>query len=56
MKLEPNIWFDEVVNTYHRISPYINHTQLVACPDLNEELNGMFLFKPESLQITGSLK
>ncbi len=56
MKLEPNIWFDEVVNTYHRISPYINHTQLVACPDLNEELNGMFLFKPESLQITGSFK
>ena len=56
MKLEPNVWFDEVVKTYHLISPHIHHTQLVTCPDLNEELNGRFLFKPESLQITGSFK
>ena len=38
MKLEPNVWFDEVVKTYHLISPHIHHTQLVSCPDLNEEL------------------
>ena len=56
MKLEPNLWFDEVVKTYHRISPYIHHTQLVTCPVLNEELDGRYLFKPESLQITGSFK
>jgi threonine dehydratase len=56
MKLEPNLWFDEVVKTYHRISPYIHHTQLVSCPNLNEELDGRYLFKPESLQITGSFK
>ena len=56
MKLEPNVWFDEVVKTYHLISPHIHHTQLVTCPDLNEELDGMYLFKPESLQITGSFK
>jgi threonine dehydratase len=56
MKLEPNLWFDEVVKTYHLISPHIHHTQLVTCPDLNEELDGRFLFKPESLQITGSFK
>jgi threonine dehydratase len=56
MKLEPNVWFDEVVKTYHLISPHIHHTQLVTCPDLNEELDGRFLFKPESLQITGSFK
>ena len=56
MKLEPNVWFDEVVKTYHLISPHIHHTQLVTCPDLNEELNGTFLFKPESLQVTGSFK
>ena len=37
MKLEPNVWFDEVVKTYHRISPHIHHTPLVTCPDLNEE-------------------
>ena len=54
MKIEPNIWFDEVVKTYQRISPYIHHTQLVTCPDLNEELKGKYLFKPESLQLTGS--
>ena len=53
MKLEPNLWFDEVVKTYHRISPYIHHTQLVTCPVLNEEMDGRYLFKPESLQITG---
>ena len=56
MKLEPNVWFDEVVKTYHLISPHIHHTQLVTCPNLNEELDGKFLFKPESLQITGSFK
>jgi len=56
MKLEPNVWFDEVVKTYHLISPHIHHTQLVSCPNLNEELDGKFLFKPESLQITGSFK
>jgi threonine dehydratase len=56
MKLEPNVWFDEVVKTYHLISPHIHHTQLVSCPDLNEELGGRYLFKPESLQITGSFK
>ena len=56
MKIEPNIWFDEVVKTYQRISPYIHHTQLVTCPDLNEELKGKYLFKPESLQLTGSFK
>ena len=56
MKLEPNLWFDEVVKTYHLISPHIHHTQLVTCPDLNEELGGRYLFKPESLQITGSFK
>ena len=38
MKLEPNVWFDEVVKTYHRISPHIHHTPLMTCPDLNEEL------------------
>ena len=56
MKLEPSVWFDEVVKTYHLISPHIHHTQLVTCPVLNEELDGRFLFKPESLQITGSFK
>jgi len=56
MKIEPDIWFDEVVKTYQRISPYINHTQLVTCPELNEELGGKYLFKPESLQLTGSFK
>ena len=56
MKIEPDVWFDEVVKTYQRISPYINHTQLVTCPDLNEELGGKYLFKPESLQLTGSFK
>ena len=56
MKLEPNLWFDEVVKTYHLISPHIHHTQLVTCPDLNEELGGRYLFKPESLQITGSFR
>ena len=56
MKIEPNVWFDEVVKTCQRISPYINHTQLVTCPDLNEELGGKYLFKPESLQLTGSFK
>jgi threonine dehydratase len=56
MKIEPDIWFDEVVKTYQRISPHINHTQLVTCPDLNEELGGKYLFKPESLQLTGSFK
>ena len=56
MKLEPNVWFDEVVKTYHLISPHIHHTQLVTCPDLNEELVARFLFKPESLQITALLK
>ena len=56
MKIEPNVWFDEVVKTYQRISPHINHTQLVTCPDLNEELGGKYLFKPESLQLTGSFK
>ena len=38
MKLEPNTWFDEVVKTYHIIAPHIHHTQVVTCPDLNEEL------------------
>jgi len=52
MKLEPNTWFDEVVKTYHIIAPHIHHTQVVTCPDLNEELGGKYLFKPESLQIT----
>ena len=56
MKLEPTLWYDEVVKTYHRISPYIHHTQIVTCPVLNEELAGRYLFKPESLQITGSFK
>ena len=56
MKLEPNTWFDEVVKTYHIIAPHIHHTQVVTCPDLNEELGGRYLFKPESLQITGSFK
>jgi threonine dehydratase len=56
MKIEPDVWFDEVVKTCQRISPYINHTQLVTCPDLNEELGGKYLFKPESLQLTGSFK
>ena len=56
MKIEPDVWFDEVVKTYQRISPYINHTQLATCPDLNEELGGKYLFKPESLQLTGSFK
>ena len=56
MKIEPDVWFDEVVKTYQRISPHINHTQLVTCPDLNEELGGKYLFKPESLQLTGSFK
>ena len=40
MKLEPNTWFDEVVKTYHIIAPHIHHTQVVTCPDLNEELGG----------------
>ena len=54
--IEPDVWFDEVVKTYQWISPHINHTQLVTCPDLNEELGGKYLFKPESLQLTGSFK
>ena len=29
---------------------------MVTCPDLNEELGGKYIFKPESLQITGSFK
>ena len=56
MKIEPDVWFNEVVKTYQRISPHINHTQLLTCPDLNEELGGKYLFKPESLQLTGSFK
>tara|TARA_Y100001935_G_scaffold181153_1_gene150007 strand:- start:163 stop:1146 length:984 start_codon:yes stop_codon:yes gene_type:complete len=56
MKLEPNLWFDEVVKTYHRISPHILHTPLLTCSILNKELGGMYLFKSESLQITGSFK
>ena len=56
MELKPTVWFDEVVKTYHIIAPHIHHTQVVTCPDLNEELGGKFLFKPESLQITGSFK
>ncbi len=56
MKLEPNLWFDEVVKTYHRISPYIHHTPLLTCSNLNNELGGIYLFKSESLQITGSFK
>ncbi|MDC1475177.1 threonine/serine dehydratase [Gammaproteobacteria bacterium] len=56
MKLEPAVWFDEIVKTYQLISPHIHHTQLITCPDLNEELGGQYLFKPESLQITGSFK
>ena len=56
MKLEPGVWFDEIVKTYQLISPHIHHTQLITCPDLNEELGGKYLFKPESLQITGSFK
>ena len=56
MKLDSTAWFDEVVKTYHIISPHIHHTQLVSCPDLDEELGGQYLFKPESLQITGSFK
>ena len=56
MKLEPNIWFDEVVKTYQIISPHVHHTQVITCPDLNDELGGKYIFKPESLQITGSFK
>ncbi len=56
MKLEPIVWFEEVVKTHQTISPYIHHTQVVTCPDLDEELGGKYLFKPESLQLTGSFK
>ena len=54
MKLEPNVWFDEVVKTYHLISPHIHHTQLVTCPDLNEELmadssSSLSLYKLQAL-------
>ena len=56
MKLEPIVWFEEVVKTHQTIAPFINHTQVVTCPDLNEELAGKYIFKPESLQITGSFK
>jgi len=56
MKLEPAVWFDEIVKNYQLISRHIHHTQLITCPDLNEELGGQYLFKPESLQITGSFK
>ena len=56
MKLEPIVWFEEVAKTHQTITPYIHHTQIVTCPDLNEELEGEYLFKPESLQITGSFK
>ena len=56
MKIEPDIWFNEVVKTYQVIAPHIHHTQLITCPELNEELGGKYLFKPESLQLTGSFK
>ena len=56
MKLEPIVWFEEVVKTHQTIAPHIHRTQVVTCPDLNEELGGKFIFKPESLQITGSFK
>ena len=56
IELKPDTWFDEVVKTYQIISPYINHTPLVTCPELNEELGGKCIFKAESLQITGSFK
>jgi len=56
MKLEPIVWFEEVAKTHQTIAPYIHHTQVVTCPDLNKELEGRYLFKPESLQITGSFK
>ena len=56
MKLEPIVWFEEVVKTHQTIAPFINHTQVVTCPDLNEELAGKYIFKPESFQITGSFK
>ena len=45
MKLEPNIWFDEVVKTYQIISPHVHHTQVITCPDLNDELDGKYIFK-----------
>ena len=56
IELKPETWFDEVVKTHRIISPYINHTPLVTCPELNEELGGKCIFKAESLQITGSFK
>ena len=56
MKLEPNLWFEEVAKTYHNISPHIRHTKLVSCAEFNNELKGEYLFKPECLQITGSFK
>ena len=56
IELRPETWFDEVVKTHRIISPYINHTPLVTCPELNEELGGKCIFKAESLQITGSFK
>ena len=56
IELKPETWFDEVVKTHRIISPYINHTPLITCPELNEELGGKCIFKAESLQITGSFK
>ena len=56
IELKSETWFDEVVKTHRIISPYINHTPLVTCPELNEELGGKCIFKAESLQITGSFK
>ena len=56
MKLEPKLWFEEVAKTYHNISPHIRHTKLISCAEFNNELKGEYLFKPESLQITGSFK
>ena len=56
IELKSETWFDEVVKTHRIISPYINHTPLVTCPELNEELGGKCIFNAESLQITGSFK
>ena len=55
MKLEPNLWFDEVVKLII-VSRLIYITLLDDLSNLNEELGGRYLFKSESLQITGSFK
>ena len=48
--------YADVLEAQARLRPHIFHTPLLRSPALDEQLEGRLLFKPESLQITGSFK